>query len=75
MKKTLVVAVVLAGSTIALAKGPQKPGNWHVTMTMEMPGLHQPVGTDVRYHVRAGKHDVTAYDWGEYLKFAASVWK
>jgi hypothetical protein len=43
--------------------------------TMEMPGLHQPVGSDVRYHIRAGKHDVTAYDWGEYLKFAASVWK
>lgn len=43
--------------------------------TMEMPGLHEPVGIDVRYHVRAGKHDVTAYDWGEYLKFAAWVWK
>jgi hypothetical protein len=39
MKKTLVVAVALAGSTVAFAKGPQKPGNWHITMTMEMPGL------------------------------------
>ena len=38
--------------------------------TAEMPGLHQPVGNSVRYHVRAGKHDVTAYDWDQYLDFA-----
>jgi hypothetical protein len=43
--------------------------------TMEMPGLHTPVGDTVRYHIRAGKHEVTAYDWEQYLKFAASVWK
>ena len=42
--------------------------------TMEMPGLHQPVGEDVRYHIRAGKHDVTAYDWDQYLKFAREQW-
>ncbi len=42
--------------------------------TMEMPGLHEPVGEHVRYHIRAGKHDVTAYDWEQYLKFAASEW-
>jgi len=42
--------------------------------TTEMPGLHQPVGATVRYHIRAGKHDVTAYDWEQYLKFAASIW-
>jgi hypothetical protein len=42
--------------------------------TIEMPGLHQPVGDHVRYHIRAGKHDVTAYDWEQYLKFAASEW-
>jgi hypothetical protein len=41
---------------------------------MEMPGLHQPVGEHVRYHIRAGKHDVTAYDWEQYLKFAAAEW-
>jgi hypothetical protein len=40
-----------------------------------MPGLHQPVGATVRYHLRAGKHDVTAYDWEQYLNFAADVWK
>ena len=42
--------------------------------TMEMPGLHQPVGDNVRYHVRAGRHDVTEYDWEQYLKFAAAQW-
>lgn len=41
---------------------------------VEMPALHQPVGDHVRYHIRAGKHDVTAYDWEQYLKFAASEW-
>lgn len=36
--------------------------------TEEMPGLHQPVGDRVRYHIRAGKHDVTDYDWKQYLE-------
>jgi hypothetical protein len=38
--------------------------------TDQMPGLHQPVGDTVAYHIRAGKHDVTAYDWDRYLDFA-----
>jgi hypothetical protein len=42
--------------------------------TMTMPSLHQPLGQDVRYHIRAGKHDVTAYDWEQYLKFARDQW-
>ncbi|MEO6723682.1 MAG: acetylxylan esterase [Blastocatellia bacterium] len=36
----------------------------------EMPGLHQPVTTTIGYHIRAGKHDVTNYDWEQYLNFA-----
>jgi hypothetical protein len=39
------------------------------------PALHKPVGHTVRYHVRAGKHDVTAYDWEQYLRFAKDHWK
>lgn len=36
----------------------------------EMPPVDHPVFSTVAYHVRTGKHDVTAYDWQQYLKFA-----
>lgn len=36
----------------------------------EMPGLHQPVTTTIGHHIRAGKHDVTNYDWEQFLNFA-----
>ncbi len=42
--------------------------------TDQMPGNHEPVGEQVRYHIRAGNHDVTAYDWEQYLAFAAKQW-
>jgi len=29
------------------------------------------VGEYVRFHVRAGKHDVTGYDWQQYIAFAS----
>jgi len=38
--------------------------------TVAMPPVNQPVGDAVRYHVRTGKHDITAYDWQQYLDFA-----
>jgi (4-O-methyl)-D-glucuronate---lignin esterase len=38
--------------------------------TDQWPGVHQPVMHDIGYHHRAGKHDVTAYDWDQYLAFA-----
>jgi hypothetical protein len=41
----------------------------------QMPDLHQPVGDTVRYHIRAGKHDVTAYDWEQYIAFAQKQFK
>ena len=34
----------------------------------DQPGLNSPVGNSVRYHVRTGKHDVTDYDWEQYIR-------
>ena len=36
----------------------------------EQPGLNQSVGDFIGYHIRSGKHDVTDYDWEQYLNFA-----
>jgi hypothetical protein len=36
----------------------------------DMPPADHPVGDFVGYHVRTGEHDVTAYDWEQYLAFA-----
>jgi hypothetical protein len=36
----------------------------------EMPNSNQPVGKTIGYHIRTGKHDVTEYDWEQYLNFA-----
>ncbi|ADB42503.1 alpha/beta hydrolase [Spirosoma linguale] len=38
--------------------------------TTVFPAVNQPVGQTVRYHDRTGKHDVTDYDWEQYLRFA-----
>ena len=35
-----------------------------------MPAANQPVGETIRYHNRTGKHDVTDFDWEQYLRFA-----
>lgn len=43
--------------------------------TDRMPQVHEPVMGDVAYHIRAGKHAITAYDWEQYLKFADLQWK
>ena len=35
-----------------------------------MPAVSAPVGETVRYHIRPGPHDITEYDWRQYLDFA-----
>ncbi|MGH9837526.1 MAG: alpha/beta hydrolase family protein [Blastocatellia bacterium] len=35
----------------------------------EMPPVHQPSVGTVAYHIRTGKHDITDYDWEQYLAF------
>ena len=41
----------------------------------EQPAVDHPVGAQVRYHVRTGKHDVVDYDWQQYLKFVSDLLK
>lgn len=40
------------------------------------PGINQPIRlkTDVAYHERSGKHDVTLFDWQNYLAFLNECW-
>ena len=38
--------------------------------TNEMPPLNQPIMHTVAFHIRTGKHAVTAFDWDQFLTFA-----
>src|SRR6476659_2440686 len=35
----------------------------------DMPPVDHPVGETIRYHIRTGKHDITLYDWQQYMNF------
>lgn len=42
----------------------------------KMPKLNTPsMDGDVGYHIRTGKHDINAYDWSQYIKFADKYFK
>ncbi len=41
----------------------------------EQPAPDTPVGGQIGYHLRTGKHDINAYDWGCYLDFAGRHWQ
>jgi len=34
-----------------------------------MPDLHRPIGDGVGYHIRAGEHTVTSFDWAGFINF------
>ena len=34
-----------------------------------MPGVNQPIGGSIGYHIRPGKHGITLYDWEQYMDF------
>ena len=36
----------------------------------QMPALNKPVGATIGFHIRTGGHNVTDYDWEQYLNFA-----
>ena len=41
----------------------------------DLPAVNTPVGETIGYHIRTGKHDVTDYDWNQYLNFAERHFK
>lgn len=40
-----------------------------------MPCVHEPIMSRIGYHIRAGGHAVTDYDWDRYMDFADKHWQ
>jgi len=36
----------------------------------DLPEVNKPINGLISYHLRTGKHDITLYDWEQYLRFA-----
>ncbi len=36
----------------------------------QIPPVNQPVAGTISYHIRKGKHDISLYDWEQYMNFA-----
>ena len=51
-------------------------GHAGLSSSTPMPAVDQAIGLngDVAYHDRAGKHDVTAFDWERYVDFLDEQW-
>ncbi|HNX55356.1 MAG TPA: hypothetical protein PKO30_07215 [Prolixibacteraceae bacterium] len=41
----------------------------------EMPEVNKPVMGTIGYHIRSGKHNLTLFDWQQYIKFADKFFK
>jgi hypothetical protein len=42
--------------------------------TGEMPAVNRPIGHQIAYHIRTGNHDITLYDWQQYIRFVKGRW-
>lgn len=42
---------------------------------IKMPKVHKPIHNFIAYHIREGKHDVTDYDWEQYITWASVFYK